>query len=126
MTVQQILSLDSTADIRVGVAKLQQILNTLRLYKNKAEELEHEVVISNTMISEAVEEIKQLEVAKSVLELREDSLAISNAKKAKRIEELEFDARIYQAQISEMEKELKQLKNTKMKIGAIDIDLGDL
>lgn len=105
MTVQEILLLDSSADIRVGVAKLQQILNTMRMFRDERDALEAEVaVLSRT--SDALEA--------SVARQREEKLVW-----AKRYNDAKHE-------LAELKVAYNDLANTKLRVGAIDITLDDL
>ena len=105
MTVQEILLLDSSAYVSVGVAKLQQILSTMRMFKDERDELE-------ISVAGLLNDKHELEAELDALGLSENSLAIACSKK--------------DTKIAELEAKLRDLANTKLRVGAINITLDDL
>ena len=115
MTVQEILLLDGDCTIRVGVNKLQQILNTMRVFKDDKEhwKAKHYFITKeyNTLVDTYAETKEELEMQQKVVFEQQDSIN-----------------RLL-AQVEELKTEVKTLQETKIRMGAIgpiDISLDDL
>lgn len=81
MTVQEILLMDSTVTVQIGVNQLQKLLNTLKHFKGKAEEykdLLEQVQMTNYHLLIEQEKFKQekVELLKEMVKLENTTFRV--------------------------------------------------
>ena len=104
-TIQELLLMDSTTEIRVGAGKLQQILNTMKLFKD-------EVLDLNEVVGYYKNVAKQLEKDKTILQ----------EKLTWTIDEIDE----LKGELEKARNEVELLRNTRMRVRTIDLSLEGL
>lgn len=119
MTVQELLLLDSTMDIRIGVGKLQQILNTMKVFKNEVLEL-------NEVVSYHKNEVKTLEERLHSYYIDNVGLLKDKAILQERLTRSIDEVDELKGELKKVRDEAELLRNTRMRLRAIDLSLEGL